>query len=136
MKVRNKIMRKVIRWVADDGTVFDIEEACRDYEQGTDYRLISQYLRIFDRRGNPAKWGTPWYHIGYVQVIKPFDEMTETEVSAWERIWDCELDDAICGCGEGWYFQGDDDRWHYWTQYAKDFYAIEAEMSKLIGNDD
>lgn len=129
-------MREIKRWIADDGTVFDTEEECVRYEQGSDYRLVSQYLRIFDRRGNPAKWGTPWYNIGYVQVLKPFDEMTENEVSAWERIWDGELDDAICCWGTGWYFQDDNDRWHYWTEYAKEFYAIEAEMSKLIGNDD
>ena len=129
-------MREIRRWVADDGTVFDTEEECVRYEQGSDYRLVSQYLRIFDRRGNHAKWGTPWYNIGYVQVIKPFDEMTEKEVSAWERVWECELDDLITYWGKGWYFQDDDDRWHYWTEYAKDFYAIEAEMSKLIGNDD
>ena len=128
-------MREIRRWIADDGTVFDTEEECVRYEQGSDYRLVSQYLRIFDRRGNPAKWGTPWYNIGYVQVIKPLDEMTEKEVSAWERVWECELDDAICCWGTGWYFQDDNDRWHYWTEYAKDFYAIEAEMSKLIGND-
>lgn len=129
-------MREIKRWVADDGTVFDTEKECRNYEQGPDYRLMSQYLRIFDRRGNPALWGTSWYNIGYVQVIKPFDEMTQDEVSAWERIWDGELDEAICCWGTGWYFQDDNDRWHYWTEYAKDFYSIEAEMSKLIGDDD
>lgn len=128
-------MREIRRWIADDGTMFDTEEECRDYERGVDSRLMNQYLRIFDRRGNPALWGTSWYNIGYVQVIKPFDEMTQDEVSAWERIWDGELDDAICCWGTGWYFQDDNDRWHYWTEYAKDFYAIEAEMSKLIGND-
>lgn len=129
-------MREIKRWVADDGTVFDTEEECVRYEQGTDYRLMSQYLQIFNRKGKPAEWGTSWYNIGYVQVIKPFDEMTQDEVSAWERIWDGELDEAICCWGTGWYFQDDNDRWHYWTEYAKDFYAIEAEMSKLIGNDD
>lgn len=129
-------MREVRRWIADDGTVFDTEKECRDYEQGTDYRLMSQYLRIFDRRGNPALWGTSWYNIGYVQVLKPFDEMTEEEVSAWERVWDCELDDIITCWGEGWYFQDDNDRWHYWTEYAKEFYAIEAEINKLIDDED
>lgn len=129
-------MREIRRWVADDGTVFDTEKECVHYEQGTDYRLMSQYLRIFNRRGQSAEWGTPWYNVGYVQVLKPFDEMTEAEVSAWERIWDCELDNLATYWGKGWYFQDDDDRWHYWTEYAKDFYAIEAEMSKLIGDDD
>ena len=129
-------MREVRRWVADDGTVFNTEEECREYEQGIDYRLISPYLRIFDRRGKPAEWGTPWYNIGYVQVLKSFGEMTTEELDAWERVWDSELDDIIAGCGDGWYFQDDEDRWHYWTQYAKEFYAIEAEMSKLIGDDD
>ena len=129
-------MREIRRWVADDGTIFDTEEECRDYEQGVDYRLVSQYLRIFDRKGKPARWGTPWYNIGYVQVLKSFNEMTEDEVSAWERIWDSELDDIITCWGEGWYFQDDDDRWHCWIEYAKEFYAIEAEMSKLIGDDD
>jgi hypothetical protein len=129
-------MREIKRWIADDGTVFDTEEECVRYEQGSDYRLMSQYLRIFDRKGKPAKWGDHWCNIGYVQVLKPFDEMTEAEVSAWERIWDCELDDLATYWGKGWYFQDDDDRWHYWTEYAKEFYAIEAEMSKLIGDDD
>jgi hypothetical protein len=129
-------MREIKRWIADDGTVFDTEEECVRYEQGTDYRLMSQYLRIFDRKGKPAEWGTPWYHIGYVQVLKPFNEMTEAEVSAWERVGECELDDLVTYWGKGWYFQDDDDMWHYWTEYAKKFYAIEAEMSKLIGNDD
>lgn len=127
-------MREIKRWVADDGTVFDTEEDCVHYEQGIDYRLMSQYLRIFDRRGNPAKWGTPWYNIGYVQVIKPFDEMTEKEVSAWERVWDSELDDHITYWGEGWYFQDDNDVWHYWTEYAKDFYAVEAKINKVISD--
>lgn len=127
-------MREIRRWVADDGTVFDTEEECVRYEQGTDYQLVSQYLRIFDRRGNPAKWGTSWYVIGYVQVIKPFDEMTEKEVSAWERVWNSELDDLITCWGKGWYFQDDNDRWHYWTEYAKAFYAIEAEINKLISD--
>lgn len=129
-------MREIRRWVADDGTVFDTEEECRDYEQGVDYRLMSQYLRIFDRRGKPAKWGGYWHNIGYVQVLKPFDQMTEDEASAWERIWDSELDDVITCWGEGWYFLDDNDRWHYWTEYAKEFYAIEAVMSGLIGNED
>lgn len=129
-------MREIKRWIADDGTVFDNEKECRDYEQGTDYRLMSQYLRIFDRRGQPALWGGHWFNIGYVQVLKPFNKMTEAEASAWERIWDGELDDIITRCGEGWYFQDDNDIWHYWTAYANEFYAIEAEMSKLIGDDD
>lgn len=127
-------MREIKRWIADDGTVFDNEEDCIRYEQGIDYQLMSQYLRIFDRRGKPARWGTPWYNIGYVQVLKPFDEMTTAECDAWERIWDSELDDVITD--KGWYFQDDNDRWHNWIEYAKDFYAIEAEMSKLIGDDD
>lgn len=129
-------MREIRRWVADDGTVFDTEEECARYEQGTDYRLVSQYLRIFDRKGKPAEWGTSWYNIGYVQVLKPFCEMTADEVNAWERILDGELDALINYWTEGWYFQDDDDRWHNWTEYANKFYAIEAEMSKLIGNDD
>lgn len=129
-------MREIKRWIADDGTVFDTEEECIHYEQGSDYQRMSQYLRIFDRRGNPAKWGTPWCNIGYVQVLKSFDLLTVDEVSAWERIWDCELDEHITCWGEGWYFQDDNDGWHFWTVYAKDFYAIEAEMSKLIGDDD
>ena len=129
-------MREVRRWVADDGTVFENEKECINYEQGINYQLMSQYLRIFDRRGKPAKWGLPWYHIGYVQVIKSFDEMTVKEVNAWEQIWDSELDDIIACYGEGWYFQDDNDRWHCWAEYAKDFHAIEAEMSKLIGDDD
>ena len=129
-------MREIRRWIAEDGTMFDTEEECVRYEQGIDYQLVSQYLRIFDRKGKSTKWGTSWYNVGYVQVIKPFDEMTEDEVSAWERIWDCELDDIITRWGEGWYFQDNNDRWHYWTAYAKEFYAIEAEMSKLIGDED
>lgn len=129
-------MRIERRFVANDGTVFDTEEECVRYEQGVDYRLISQYLRIFDRRGQPALWGTSWYNIGYVQVLKPFDEMTQDEVSAWERVWDSELDDLITCWGEGWYFQGDDDRWYCWAEYTKVFYAIEAEMNKLIGDND
>lgn len=129
-------MREVRQWVADDGTVFNTEAECERYERGVDYQLVSRYLRIFDRRGKPAKWGTPWYNIGYVQVIKPFNEMTWEESSAWERVWDSELDDDISCWGEGWYFQDENDRWQYWTEYAKNFYAIEAEMSKLIGNDD
>ena len=46
-------MREIRRWVADDGTVFDTEEECREYEQEVDDRLVSQYLRIFDRKGKP-----------------------------------------------------------------------------------
>ena len=129
-------MREVRRWIADDGTVFDTEEECVRYEQKVDYRMMSQYLRIFDRKGKPAEWGGHWHNIGYVQVLKPLYLMTEDEVSAWERIWDSELDDIICYWGEGWYFQDDDDRWHNWAVYAKEFYAIEDMMSELIGNND
>jgi hypothetical protein len=129
-------MREIRRWIADDGTVFDTEEECARYEQRSDYLLMSQYLRIFDRKGKLARWGDYWHNIGYVQVLKPFCEMTKDEVGAWERIGDCELDELINYWEEGWYFQDDNDRWHNWATYSKDFYAIRDEMNKLIGDNE
>ena len=124
-------MRIERRYVANDGTEFKNEKDCRTYEDREDFEKLKDYIEVFDLLGNPIKSFDGWWKIGYVRVRKTFETAPEEIVYAWERVWDSELDDLIAECGEGWYFHDDDDKWHHWITYAKEFEDQQEQMYKM-----
>ena len=125
-------MRMERRYIANDGTEFKSEIDCRAYEARVGFERLANYIQLFDTLGNPMKQFTEWWRVGYVKVNPSFARAPEDVVEIWEEMMDSELDELICDCGEGWYFQDDNDVWHYWPNFVKEYEDRNESMDKMV----
>ena len=125
-------MRIEKTYIADDGTKFDNERACVEYEQALNTEELSKYILCFDymgRRITDYNWG----RIKYCKVMPGLENMPSNIVDTWLNVVDNELDNCICECDheDGWYFLDEYDRWQYWADFETEFNKIKAEIHKL-----
>ena len=117
-------------FIADDGTRFDNERACVDYERALSTEELSKYILCFDymgRRITDYNWG----RIKYCKVMPGLENMPNNIEDAWTRVIDCELDECIYDYEDGWYFLDENDRWQYWANFESEFHKIKEEIDKL-----
>ena len=124
-------MRMERRYVANDGTEFKNENDCRAYEARVGFEKLTDYIQLFDLLGNPLTQFTEWWKVGYVKVKQSFVDAPNYIIEFWEEVMDSDLDELIVERGEGWYFQDDDNRWHYWMDFAKEFENRQEQMYKM-----
>ena len=123
-------MRIEKTYIADDGTKFDNERACLEYERALSTEELSKYILCFDymgRRITDFNWG----RIKYCKVMPGLEDMPSNIQDAWMRVVDSELDECIRNFEDGWYFFDGNDRWQYWADFENDFNKIKAEIHKL-----
>lgn len=123
-------MRIEKRYIANDGTVFDNEPACVEYEQALNTKELRDYIWCFDYMGRPIT-DFNWGRIKYCKVLPKLLNMPDHIEDAWCRVVDSELDERICDHEDGWYFLDENDRWQYWSEFESDFYSIQREINKL-----
>lgn len=117
-------------YIADDGTKFDNERACKEYERALNTEELSQYILCFDCIGKRIT-NYNWGRIKYCKVMPGLESMPSNIAEAWSDIVDRELDECICNYEEGWYFLDEYDRWQYWADFENEFNKIKAEIDKL-----
>ena len=123
-------MQEVIKYVADDGTEFEDEAECFDYERGM---LLTNFsnrgLRAFDgnKRELPVENYTEvgsllddsWFFIIPNRVKDEFDEMVRDED------WHASLSDCIDD-------SRDDENLFYWDEYADLWKNYKYELAILL----
>ncbi len=123
-------MRIEKRYIACDGTVFDNESACAEYERALSTEGLHDYILCFDymgRRITDFNWG----RIKYCKVMPGLESMPSNIEDAWISVVDSELDERICDHEDGWYFLDENDRWRYWSDFESEFHKIKKEIDKL-----
>lgn len=123
-------MRIEKTYIADDGTKFDNERACVEYERALSTEDLHKYILCFDymrRRITDFNWG----RIKYCKVMPGLENMPSNIEDAWQRVVDSELDECICNYEDGWYFLDENDRWQYWANFESEFNKIEKEIANL-----
>lgn len=117
-------------FIADDGTRFDNERACVDYERALSTEELSKYILCFDymgRRITDYNWG----RIKYCKVMPGLENMPSNIEDAWSRVIDSEFDECIYDYEDGWYFLDENDRWQYWANFENEFHKVKQEIDKL-----
>jgi hypothetical protein len=124
-------MKELIRYMADDGRVFNSRTECEEYERKGDVEKLKDYIWFFNSKGEPITAD----RLGgarFCKLIKPYDDSWPEDVlRTWERCMDCELDDAMCNCGMGWYFLDDYDRWQYWDDYNAEYILAKSQLDNV-----
>lgn len=59
-------MEKVVRFVADDGTVFEFEDDCYAYEENQTWEKIKDKIALFDFYLKPITRGRDLDAVGYI----------------------------------------------------------------------
>lgn len=117
-------------YIADDGTKFDNERACEEYECALRTEELHKYILCFDymgRRITDFNWG----RIKYCKVMPGLENMPSNIENAWMSVVDSELNECIYNYEDGWYFVDEYDRWQYWADFENEFKKIKAEIDKL-----
>ena len=123
-------MRIEITYTAEDGTKFDNERACVEYERALSTKELHKYILCFDCMGKRIT-DFNWGRIKYCKVMPGLENMPSNIEDAWLSVIDGELDECICDYEDGWYFFDGDERWRYWADFENEFNKIKAEIHKL-----
>lgn len=131
-------MKKVVTttYIAEDGTVFENEIACRDYEEQHKWCRFGQYMSLFDYKKNPISWNdAQHYDFENVYMVHlkinwedfPEDRQEDEYAlggilpsSLWELLWE-----------QGWYVKmvDNDEGWVKWNEFKKEVFRY----AELIG---
>ncbi len=102
-------MKKVVKWIAEDGTKFDNEDECYYYEREIKAKKIENEFLMLDFDGQPVKnpFGD-FDKVGYI-FVKTYDagdflyeELAQNYCTPW--------DDYESRTG-AWFYEGESDRW-------------------------
>ena len=130
-------MKKVVTttYIAEDGTVFNNEIQCREYEEKSKELIYSEYMTLFDHKKNPISWERAKcadFDIVYMVYLKKdwkdFEDNKEVEYGLadilpsdlWELLWE-----------QGWYIKivESDEGWVKWNELKQGV----ARYAELIG---
>ena len=117
-------------YIADDGTRFNNERACIEYERALSTEELHKYILCFDYMGKRIT-DFNWGRIKYCKVMPGLENMPSNIEEAWIRVVNSELDEYICNYKDGWYFLDENDRWQYWANFESEFNKIKAEILSL-----
>ena len=123
-------------YVADDGTKFDHEYECQEYEdnlRNEGYRCLEDYIHFYNRVGNPIALCKLRHTLVYYAKVDFIPDWSNDQVlRAWEDIVPEELSDRIDGCGAGWYISDGDDNWESWENYYAEFFNHNEIINKIV----
>ena len=121
-------MEKIVKYVAFDGTEFDYEEDCANYELETKAKEYIEYFTLYDYDRKPIKFCTDDQILGDVFYIVIKDEKAFSFPDDWM---------IDCGCystiGRSAYKQNIKNYvglW-MWDKQKEDWKHWETEMSKM-----
>ena len=123
-------------YVADDGTKFDHEHECREYEDSLlneVYRCLEDYIHFYNRVGNPIPHSKLRHSLVYYAKVDFIPDWNiDKIVNAWNDIVPTELADRIDSCGTGWYISDGDDNWDSWENYYAEFSNHNEIINKIV----
>lgn len=134
-------MRRADKWIADDGTVFEGENAyrrCYQYEQElaeNKYEALKNWIRFFNWKGEPIAyhWVKRDGTASYAQVLG----VPHEDFGIWD-LW-CEVVPGSLGdmlayesdCGI-WASPNENDEWVRWETLVNDFEARRKSVEKIM----
>lgn len=132
--MRTKIIPKTI-YIADDGTEFDSETECQDYEnKKTDKMIVtlSNLIRFYDGNGKLMSSADrlKYYSPTFAHVLSA--PSTESESEAWNEYVPYALDERIFyDTADKWFVTDENDHWAEWEEIQSDYRRIEVIIERL-----
>ena len=121
-------MEKIIKYVAFDGTEFDYEEDCVDYELETKAKEYTEYFTLYDYDRKPIKFCADGRVLDHTTYIIVKDEKAVSFLDDWMNDYGCHRTIGKCADRENivnriglWMWDEKEDVWVHW----------ETEMSKM-----
>jgi hypothetical protein len=120
-------MEKIVKYVAFDGTEFDYEEDCVDYELETEAKEYIEYFTLYDINRKPIKFCADSRVLDYTCYITVKDEKAISFLDNWMIEYGCCCTiskSAKCEDIENrvglWMWCEKEDTWVHWeTEIAK-----------------
>lgn len=123
-------------YIAQDGTEFSDEQACREYEdnlRNEGYRCLEDYIRFYNRVGNPIPYSKVCNALVYYAKVYSIPSWSDDQIlEAWEDIIPEELTVKIECCGTGWYISDGDDNWESWENYSAEYSKHNEIINKIV----
>ena len=123
-------------YVADDGTKFEYEHECREYEEqmrADSYSCLEDYILFYNILGNPIPYCKIKDTLIYYAKVLRFPDWNDTpEQAAWEELVPSELDDRVESWGTGWYVSDGDDNWESWDSYSAEYSNRCEIINKIV----
>ena len=121
-------MEKIVKYVAFDGTEFDYEEDCADYEFEVKAKECIEYFTLYDRNRKPIKFCADneiFNHIYYIVIKneKAFSFLDDwmNDCGYYYTIGKSAYNQNIENCVGLWMWDEQEEGWKHW----------ETEMSKM-----
>ena len=121
-------MEKIVKYVAFDGTEFDDEDECVDYELETKAKEYTEYFALYDHDRKPIKFSADDRVLDHTTYIIVKDEKAISFLDDWMNYYGClrtigkSTDrENIVNCVGLWMWDDKEDVWVHW----------ETEMSKM-----
>lgn len=76
-------MTEKVTYIADDGTEFDYEDECRDYEMAQEILPLFENVQMWDDCENPIATPTDWE-----EIENALEELHYIRGSGVEELWD------------------------------------------------
>lgn len=134
-------MRRADKWIADDGTVFEGENAyrrCYQYEQEqkeNKYEALKNWIRFFNWKGEPLAYNCVKSdgYAHYAQVLGvPHEDFGIWDL--WCEVVPSELGDMLAydsDCGI-WVNPKENDEWMRWEDMVNDFDVRKKSVEKIM----
>ena len=134
-------MRRADKWIADDGTVFEGNDAyrkCYQYEQELEekkYEALKNWIRFFDWDGEPMpyRWVRGGQYASYARVLG----VPREDFDIWDLWCDVvpgELGDMLAyesDCGI-WVSPNANGSWMRWENLVRDFEEKKSSVEKIM----
>ena len=121
-------MEKIVKYVAFDGTEFDCEEDCANYELETKAKDYIEYFTLYDYDRKPIKFCADDEILADVFYIVIKDEKAISFLDDWMIDYGCHFtigksayNQNIKNCVGLWMWDEQEEGWKHW----------ETEMSKM-----
>lgn len=134
-------MRRADKWVAEDGTVFEGNNAyreCHQYEMALlekKYDVLKNWIQFFDWDGEPMsyRWVKEGHYPAYARVLNIpscFSEIGEI----WEEVVPGELGDMLTyesDCGI-WVDPNENNEWVRWEAMVREYEEKKEKVEKIM----
>lgn len=133
-------MRRADKWIAEDGTVFEGNDAyrkCYQYEMAQSekkYEALKSWIRFFDWDGKPMfyRWMREGHCASYAQVLRvPREDFDIWDL--WCEVVPGELGDMLAyesDCGI-WVSPNENGSWVRWEDMVNDFEVRRKSVEKI-----
>ena len=121
-------MEKIVKYVAFDGTEFDYEEDCADYELETKAKEYIEYFALYDINRKPIKFCADGRVLDYTCYITVKDEKAISFLDDWMIAYGC-----CCTIGKSAKCEDIENRVGLWMWCEKEdtWVQWETEITKM-----